>query len=94
MHKRQPADLVSLVLPAYNEEPNIRPIYDSIQRALGALEHLEIIFVDDGSSDGTAQCVRQFARPQLRASGRSIRGSPGRTRGSRDHPRLRSPTPP
>ncbi len=60
MHKRQPADLVSLVLPAYNEEPNIRPIYDSIQRALGALEHLEIIFVDDGSSDGTAQCVRQL----------------------------------
>jgi dolichol-phosphate mannosyltransferase len=52
--------LVSLVLPAYNEEPNIRPIYDSIQRALGALEHLEIIFVDDGSSDGTAQCVRQL----------------------------------
>jgi glycosyltransferase involved in cell wall biosynthesis len=60
VHKRQPADLVSLVLPAYNEEPNIRPIYDSIQRALGALEHLEIIFVDDGSSDGTAQCVRQL----------------------------------
>ena len=60
MHKRQPADLVSLVLPAYNEEPNIRPIYDSIQRALGAVEHLEIIFVDDGSSDGTAQCVRQL----------------------------------
>jgi dolichol-phosphate mannosyltransferase len=52
--------LVSLVLPAYNEEPNIRPIYDSIQRALGALEHLEIIFVDDSSSDGTAQCVRQL----------------------------------
>ena len=34
MHKRQTGDLVSLVLPAYNEEPNIRRVYDSIQRAL------------------------------------------------------------
>ncbi len=60
MKKRQTADLVSLVLPAYNEEPNIRRVYDSIQRVVGASENLEIIFVDDGSSDSTAQCVRRL----------------------------------
>src|SRR5713226_6636284 len=54
------ADFVSLVLPAYNEELNIRRVYDGIRRAVGASENLEIIFVDDGSSDGTAQCVRQL----------------------------------
>jgi glycosyltransferase involved in cell wall biosynthesis len=54
------ADLVSLVLPAYNEELNIRSVYDRIQGAVGSSENLEIIFVDDGSSDGTAQCVRRL----------------------------------
>jgi polyisoprenyl-phosphate glycosyltransferase len=53
-------DFVSLVLPAFNEELNIRRVYDGIRRALGPSENLEIIFVDDGSSDGTAQCVRQL----------------------------------
>src|SRR4051812_5310156 len=53
-------DIVSLVLPAFNEELNIRRVYDSIRQAFGSTAKLEIIFVDDGSSDGTAQCVRQL----------------------------------
>jgi glycosyltransferase involved in cell wall biosynthesis len=69
MQERQTsADLVSLVLPAYNEELNIRQVYDSIQASIGSSENLEIIFIDDGSSDGTAQCVRQLrsADPAVR----------------------------
>ena len=54
------AELVSLVLPAYNEELNVRRVYDSIRRVLGTSENLEIIFVDDGSVDNTAQCVRRL----------------------------------
>jgi len=61
-------NLVSLILPAYNEEGNVERIYDSIQHALGSSENLEIIFVDDGSSDGTAQCVRR-----LRAADPAVR---------------------
>jgi dolichol-phosphate mannosyltransferase len=53
-------DFVSLILPAFNEELNIRRVYDSIRHAVGSSEKLEIIFVDDGSSDGTAQCVREL----------------------------------
>jgi len=53
-------EIVSLVLPAFNEELNIRSVYNSIRQAFGTTAKLEIIFVDDGSSDGTAQCVRQL----------------------------------
>jgi len=52
--------LVSIVLPAYNEEGNIRRVYEGIRASFQGPEELEIIFVDDGSSDGTAECVRQL----------------------------------
>ena len=54
------AEFISIVLPAYNEEGNVQRVYDSIRQALGASEALEIIFVDDGSSDGTARSVRRL----------------------------------
>jgi cellulose synthase/poly-beta-1,6-N-acetylglucosamine synthase-like glycosyltransferase len=49
------ADAVSIVIPAYNEESNVRAIFERIQRCLPPGEWLEMIFVDDGSSDGTAR---------------------------------------
>ncbi len=52
---------VSIVIPAYNEESNVRAIFERIQRCLPPQEVLEIIFVDDGSIDGTARCVRELA---------------------------------
>ena len=60
--------LVTVVIPAYNEERNVRAVYDAILAALGAAETLEIIFVDDGSTDGTARAVRH-----LPVSGPSVR---------------------
>lgn len=59
---------VSIVIPAYNEESNVRAIFERIQRSLPPRELLEVIFVDDGSSDGTARCVRE-----LRAESRQVR---------------------
>ncbi|MGA3018753.1 MAG: glycosyltransferase family 2 protein, partial [Bryobacteraceae bacterium] len=54
------AGLISIVLPAYNEEQNVRVVCAAIQSALCGLGPLELIFVDDGSSDHTADTVRSL----------------------------------
>ena len=53
---------VSLVLPAFNEEPAIRQAIREAATALGDLrvEH-EVIVVDDGSTDGTARAALEEA---------------------------------
>ena len=58
----------SIVIPAYNESNRIRPTLDEILRYVE--EHkwdVEILVVDDGSRDDTAEIVREFSRshPQV-----------------------------
>lgn len=49
---------ISLIIPAYNEEGNIKTLYDKISKVLkGAKYDYEIIFVNDGSIDGTEKCI-------------------------------------
>lgn len=49
---------VSVVIPAYNEERNVAAVFEAIRMSLQRPELCEIIFVDDGSSDATAERVR------------------------------------
>lgn len=50
---------LSLVIPVYNEEENLRPLSAEIHAALTDLPlDYEIIYVDDGSSDGSFACLR------------------------------------
>ena len=54
---------VSILIPCYNEEQNIVPIYD----ALGSIcynnhnYHWEIMFVNDGSNDNTLNVIKQIS---------------------------------
>jgi dolichol-phosphate mannosyltransferase len=59
--------LISVVVPAFNEESNVPRIYEGIRTAMAG-ERYELIFVDDGSSDGTAARIRE-----LRAADSSVR---------------------
>ena len=52
--------LLSIVIPAYNEEANVRKVYEAVRDAFTSLMRFEIIFVDDGSSDRTSECVRRM----------------------------------
>jgi glycosyltransferase involved in cell wall biosynthesis len=55
--------LVSILIPAHNAEEWIA---DTIQSALAQTwQRKEIIVVDDGSSDGTADVARQFASKEV-----------------------------
>jgi dolichol-phosphate mannosyltransferase len=51
--------MTSLVIPTFNEVENIAPLLARIARSEPAPD--EIIFVDDGSTDGTRECIRSFA---------------------------------
>lgn len=55
---------LSVVIPAYNEETNIRlGALDKVSRYMESREHdLEVILVDDGSTDGTPKLLEEYAR--------------------------------
>ena len=50
---------VSVVIPVCNEQDNVLPLAREIHDALAGRYAFETIFVDDGSTDGTAEAVRQ-----------------------------------
>ncbi len=54
---------LSLVIPVYNEEQNLPLLFDAICRALAPVrKSWEVIFVDDGSQDGSLNVLRQLAQ--------------------------------
>lgn len=54
---------LSIVIPAYNEEDSIKPLYDEIKASVAKLiknhkiQDYEILFVNDGSSDNTEKNI-------------------------------------
>jgi dolichol-phosphate mannosyltransferase len=54
---------ISVVVPLYNEEDNVEALERELDSALGGLDH-ELILVDDGSTDRTAERIRP--RPGVR----------------------------
>lgn len=54
---------LSIVVPVYNEAPNLRPLYSELVRTLDTLKHkYEILFVDDGSKDDSAKILCEIAK--------------------------------
>lgn len=55
------ADGVSFIVPALNEEVNLRDTIEEIRAAAQALDDYEIILVNDGSSDRTPEIMQELA---------------------------------
>ncbi len=54
---------VSVVLPVFNEHENLEELCERLISALaGAGADYELVFVDDGSTDASADVIRQLAR--------------------------------
>ncbi len=54
-----PRVAISVVVPVYNEAESVRPLYDALTAQLDSLnETYELIFVDDGSRDGSFEQLK------------------------------------
>lgn len=57
---------ISVVIPLYNEEQNCRELYARLTAAMAGIgEPYELVFVDDGSTDRTAEIVLEMGRSDL-----------------------------
>ncbi|MGO8751313.1 MAG: glycosyltransferase family 2 protein [Thermoguttaceae bacterium] len=64
------SESISIVLPVFNEASNLRPLHEALMRQLEEVGvPYEMIFVDDGSHDGSLEVLRELSRkdPHLRA---------------------------
>ncbi len=76
---------VSVVIPVYNEEKYLRQCLDSIQNQ--TLKEIEIILVDDGSTDSSVSIIKEYvdkdSRFQLRQQ-RNLYAGMARNNGMKD----------
>lgn len=71
---------VSVIVPVYNEEESLPPLYDALTRALDALGRpWEIVFCDDGSRDRSLAILSEWAERDPRLKIVSFRRNFGQT---------------
>jgi glycosyltransferase involved in cell wall biosynthesis len=71
---------LSVVIPAYNEEANVEACYRELRSVLDALgRSFEIVFVDDGSTDGTFRALAALADADPRLRVLRLRRNAGQT---------------
>jgi len=76
LKKRKPP-LVTVIVPALNEEDTIGKTITSLMESTYPTESLEIIVVDDGSTDNTYAIAREYSRqkkPDIRVVSKAVRG--------------------
>lgn len=73
---------ISVVVPLYNEEDSVAELYDRLKKVLNALNRsYEIVFVDDGSRDGTFELARSIQRKDHLVTLVQLRRNFGQTAG-------------
>jgi glycosyltransferase involved in cell wall biosynthesis len=76
---RKDADL-SVVIPVLNEKANLKPLHSELKEALEALgRSYEIIFVDDGSTDGSTHTLAELHEADDRVKVIQFRRNFGKT---------------
>jgi glycosyltransferase involved in cell wall biosynthesis len=76
-----PRAVVSVIVPVYNVEPYLRECLDSVVRQTLGFEKIELIAVDDGSTDGSGRILDEYAASRaMTVSHESRSGGAGRPR--------------
>lgn len=71
---------ISVLIPVYDEEENINPLWEALRPALETLGHsFEVIIVNDGSRDGTEEKLRTIAAQDSRVRVINFRRNLGQT---------------
>ena len=71
---------LSVVIPVYNEEENLPPLWDELRSVLEALRlSFEVVFVDDGSRDRSAEIIRGFRERDARVRLVRLKANAGET---------------
>lgn len=58
--------MLSIIVPCYNEEEALHLFYPEVTRVLSQLDsEYEILFINDGSSDGTLSLLRTYGTQDI-----------------------------
>lgn len=58
---------ISLVIPVYNEEENLLPLYHAVREVMDPVKSKwQVVFVDDSSTDGSLALLRRLAQEDRR----------------------------
>lgn len=72
---------ISFVIPVYNEQENVLPLYKEISDVMKSIKRsYEVVFVDDGSSDRTLQLIRSLREKDGRVRFLAFRKNFGKSR--------------
>jgi glycosyltransferase involved in cell wall biosynthesis len=70
---------LSIVIPLWDEEPNLRELYEKVRAVLDGLDVTsEVIFVDDGSRDRSFEVIEALCREDERICGVQFRKNSGK----------------
>jgi len=71
---------LSIVIPLFNEEESLNPLTNEIRKALKQVDiSLEVIFVDDGSTDGSLKIIKDICKQDRRFKYVSFRKNYGKS---------------
>lgn len=72
-------ELLSLVIPVFNERDSLAPLFAEIAEVARGLDrNIEVIFVDDGSRDGSWDTIRELSATDDRVRGIRFRRNFGK----------------
>ena len=53
---------ISVVIPVYNEVESVEQLYKELIKVLSSFDTYQIVFVDDGSSEGSVSVIKNIVK--------------------------------